>query len=287
MHTFQWVEPKTITEALDCLDINNENIRMISGGTALMQMMKSGVFQPTQLISLRSITGNEDISLRDQHLCIGAMASLSKIEKSDLVRTQCPTLINVMKRLANVRVRNSARIGGALAHGDPHMDLPPFLSCLDATVQIQSKDSKRIMLLQNLYLGYYETSLAKDELITEILIPIKSNHHSTYLKCTTRSVDDWPALGIAADIRLNKSVIEKIRIVVGAACEIPTTLSKTESFLTGKSVSDSLLNEAENIAKTEIIPLSDELGSSEYKLHLTGIYLKRAIKMIMAKGAEQ
>lgn len=286
MHAFQWLEPKTITEALDCLDTHNENIRMISGGTALMQMMKSGVFQPTQLISLRSITGNEDISLRDQHLCIGAMASLSKIEKSDLVRTQCPTLINVMKRLANVRVRNSARIGGALAHGDPHMDLPPFLSCLDTTVQIQSKDSKRIMPLQNLYLGYYETSLAKDELITEILIPIKSNHHSTYLKCTTRSVDDWPALGIAADIRLNKSVIEKIRIVVGAACEIPTTLSKTESFLTGKSVSDSLLNEAENIAKTEIIPLSDELGSSEYKLHLTGIYLKRAIKMIMSKGAE-
>jgi carbon-monoxide dehydrogenase medium subunit len=259
---------------------------MISGGTALMQMMKSGVFQPTQLISLRSITGNEDISLRDQHLCIGAMASLSKIEKSDLVRTQCPTLINVMKRLANVRVRNSARIGGALAHGDPHMDLPPFLSCLDATVQIQSKDSKRIMPLQNLYLGYYETSLAKDELITEILIPIKSNHHSTYLKCTTRSVDDWPALGIAADIRLNQSVIEKIRLVVGAACEIPTTLSKTESFLTGKSVNDSLLNEAENIAKTEIKPLSDELGSSEYKLHLTGIYLKRAIKMIMSKGSE-
>jgi carbon-monoxide dehydrogenase medium subunit len=287
MHAFQWVEPKTITEALDCLDTHNENIRMISGGTALMQMMKSGVFQPTQLISLRSITGNDDISLRDQNLCIGAMASLSKIEKSDLVRTQCPTLINVMKRLANVRVRNSARIGGALAHGDPHMDLPPFLSCLDATVQIQSKDSKRIMPLQNLYLGYYETSLAKDELITEILIPIKSNHHSTYLKCTTRSVDDWPALGIAADIRLNQSVIEKIRLVVGAACEIPTTLSKTESFLTGKSVNDSLLNEAVNIARSEIIPLSDELGSSEYKLHLTGIYLKRAIKMIMAKGAEQ
>jgi len=286
MHAFQWVEPKTITEALDCLDTHNENIRMISGGTALMQMMKSGVFQPTQLISLRSITGNDDISLRDQHLCIGTMASLSKIEKSDLVRTQCPTLINVLKRLANVRVRNSARIGGALAHGDPHMDLPPFLSCLDATVQIQSKDSKRIMPLQNLYLGYYETSLAKDELITEILIPIKSNHHSTYLKCTTRSVDDWPALGIAADIRLNQSVIEKIRLVVGAACEIPTTLSKTESFLTGKSVNDSLLNEAENIAKTEIKPLSDELGSSEYKLHLTGIYLKRAIKMIMSKGAE-
>jgi carbon-monoxide dehydrogenase medium subunit len=287
MHAFQWVEPKTITEALDCLDTLNENIRMISGGTALMQMMKSGVFQPTQLISLRSITGNDDISLRDQNLCIGAMASLSKIEKSDLVRTQCPTLINVMKRLANVRVRNSARIGGALAHGDPHMDLPPFLSCLDATVQIQSKDSKRIMPLQNLYLGYYETSLAKDELITEILIPIKSNHHSTYLKCTTRSVDDWPALGIAADIRLNQSVIEKIRLVVGAACEIPTTLSKTESFLTGKFVNDSLLNEAVNIARSEIIPLSDELGSSEYKLHLTGIYLKRAIKMIMAKGAEQ
>ena len=285
MHSFEWVEPKTMTEALNYLSLDDTNVRMVSGGTALMLMMKSGVFAPTKLVNLRSVQGFSDISVKDNHLCIGSLTSLTEIEHSALVAKELPVLKEVMKKLSNVRVRNAARLGGALSHGDPHMDLPPLLSCLDASVRIQSKDSTRVMQVQDLYVGYYETALAKNELITEVLIPLKPKHHSVYMKCTTRSADDWPALGVAVNLKSNKNTIEDIRIVLGAVCEVPTTLSLTQAFLTNKSINDAVLDEAAAIALTEISPLSDELGSSEYKLHLVSIYVKRAIQALMNKGA--
>jgi len=285
MHSFEWVEPKTMTEALNYLSLDDTNVRMVSGGTALMLMMKSGVFAPTKLVNLRSVQGFSDISVKDNHLCIGSLTSLTEIEHSALVAKELPVLKEVMNKLSNVRVRNAARLGGALSHGDPHMDLPPLLSCLDASVRIQSKDSTRVMQVQDLYVGYYETALAKNELITEVLIPLKPKHHSVYMKCTTRSADDWPALGVAVNLKSNKNTIEDIRIVLGAVCEVPTTLSLTQAFLTNKSINDAVLDEAAAIALTEISPLSDELGSSEYKLHLVSIYVKRAIQALMNKGA--
>jgi len=285
MHSFEWVEPKTMAEALNYLSLDDTNVRMVSGGTALMLMMKSGVFAPTKLVNLRSVQGFSDISVKDNHLCIGSLTSLTEIEHSALVAKELPVLKEVMKKLSNVRVRNAARLGGALSHGDPHMDLPPLLSCLDASVRIQSKDSTHIMQVQDLYVGYYETALEKNELITEVLIPLKPKHHSVYMKCTTRSADDWPALGVAVNLKSNKNTIEDIRIVLGAVCEVPTTLSLTQAFLTNKSINDAVLDEAAAIALTEISPLSDELGSSEYKLHLVSIYVKRAIQALMNKGA--
>jgi carbon-monoxide dehydrogenase medium subunit len=285
MHSFEWVEPKTMAEALNYLSLDDTNVRMVSGGTALMLMMKSGVFAPTKLVNLRSVQGFSDISVKDNHLCIGSLTSLTEIEHSALVAKELPVLKEVMKKLSNVRVRNAARLGGALSHGDPHMDLPPLLSCLDASVRIQSKDSTRVMQVQDLYVGYYETALEKNELITEVLIPLKPKHHSVYMKCTTRSADDWPALGVAVNLKSNKNTIEDIRIVLGAVCEVPTTLSLTQAFLTNKSINDAVLDEAAAIALTEISPLSDELGSSEYKLHLVSIYVKRAIQALMNKGA--
>lgn len=286
MHSFEWVEPKTMSEALDSLSLEDPNVRMVSGGTALMLMMKSGVFTPTKLVNLRSIQGFSEISVKDQHLCIGSLTSLAEIEHSTLVAKELPVLKDVMKKLSNVRVRNVARLGGALSHGDPHMDLPPLLSCLDASVCIQSKDSSRVMQVQDLYLGYYETALEKNELITEVLIPLKPKRHSVYMKCTTRSADDWPALGVAVDLLSNKNTIEDVRIVLGAVCEVPTTLSLTQNFLKNKLVNDAVLDEAAKIALTEISPISDELGSSEYKLHLVSIYVKRAIQALMNKGAK-
>jgi carbon-monoxide dehydrogenase medium subunit len=285
MHSFEWVEPKTMAEALNYLSLDDTNVRMVSGGTALMLMMKSGVFAPTKLVNLRSVQGFSDICVQDQHLCIGSLTSLAEIEHSSLVAKELPVLKEVMKKLSNVRVRNAARLGGALSHGDPHMDLPPLLSCLDASVRIQSKNSTRVMQVQDLYVGYYETALEKNELITEVLIPLKPKHHSVYMKCTTRSADDWPALGVAVNLQSSKNTIEDIRIVLGAVCEVPTTLSLTQTFLINKSINDAVLDEAAAIALSEISPLSDELGSSEYKLHLVSIYVKRAIQALMNKGA--
>src|SRR6202140_17382 len=169
------VEPKSLKEAMSLLDPEEPTIRAVSGGTALMLMMKAGVFQPTRLICLHGIEPEHSrIAVSGNALRIGAMATLSEVEHDPNVAQRLPMLKRAMRTLSNPRVRNVARVGGALAHGDPHMDLPPVLAALGARVSINGQKgfkSDRELPLDQLYVGYYETVLARNELITAVTVP--------------------------------------------------------------------------------------------------------------------
>src|SRR5215467_14188495 len=134
MIPFDLAEPTSLAAAVKLLNPDDPTIRPIAGGTALMLMMKAGVFNPEKLVSLRKIEGRySGISASADGLRIGAMTTLSALEHSPEVRKAAPVIAQIMPRLSNVRVRNVATVGGALAHGDPHMDLPPVLMLNDAT----------------------------------------------------------------------------------------------------------------------------------------------------------
>ena len=104
MKSFDFFEAPSVEIALDSLDVDDLQIRPQGGGTALMLMMKSGVYQPSKLVSLRGIKELRDIRLSQTgELIIGSMTSLSEIEHSELVRSHAPVISDTMKRLANVR----------------------------------------------------------------------------------------------------------------------------------------------------------------------------------------
>src|SRR5476649_592715 len=127
-----------------------------------MLMMKAGVFRPTRLVSLRKIGDSFSriaVSASGE-LTIGAMTPLSAIEHSADVLRAAPVIVRTMGRLSNVRVRNVATVGGALAHADPHMDLPPVLMALGASVTIVGSSGERRLPVEDLLTGYYETALA-------------------------------------------------------------------------------------------------------------------------------
>src|SRR5476649_2268655 len=127
-----------------------------------MLMMKAGVFRPTRLVSLRKIGDNFSCitMTASGELSIGAMTALSAIEHSPEVLRHAPVIGRTMTRLSNVRVRNVATVGGALAHADPHMDLPPVLMALGASVTIVGSSGERRLPVEDLLTGYYETALA-------------------------------------------------------------------------------------------------------------------------------
>src|ERR1700720_1102833 len=188
------VEPKSLEEAVSLLDPEEPTIRAVAGGTALMLMMKAGVFQPTRLICLHGIEPEHSrITVAGNALRIGAMATLSDVEHDANVAARLPVLKRAMRTLSNVRVRNVARVGGALAHGDPHMDLPPLFAALGARVAIVGPSGTRELPVQDLYAGYYETTLARNELIAEVIVPPMRERSAAYIKVTTRTADDWPA----------------------------------------------------------------------------------------------
>src|SRR5436309_15527500 len=241
MIPFEMVEPASLQEALTMLDPQEPTIRPVAGGTALMLMMKAGVFRPTRLVSLHRLEPEHTrIAVSGSgELRIGAMATLSQLEHDRNLAARLPVLKRALRTLSNVRVRNVATVGGALAHGDPHMDLPPLLSALGATVSISGPKGERACLVEELYAGYLETTLKPGELITQVRIPALGGRQAAYLKCTTRSADDWPALGMAVALDA-----ERASIVLGAATDRPTRLAAAEKVLSGKPVTDVLLAQA-------------------------------------------
>ena len=209
MTPFELAEPRTLRDALALLDPDDATVRPISGGTAVMLMMKAGVLRPRRLVSLRSIDGGlAGIGLdADGELRIGAMTPLAELERSETVRKGWPVIARTLRTLSNVRVRNVATIGGHLAHGDPHQDLPPVLSALGARVAVAGPKGERTVPVERLVTGYYETVLARDELITAVFVPPLGKKRAAYLKCTTRSADDWPALGMAVALETEGDAI--------------------------------------------------------------------------------
>jgi carbon-monoxide dehydrogenase medium subunit len=279
MTPFELAEPATIEEALRLLDPDDATVRPIGGGTALMLMMKAGVFQPTRLVSLRKITALSRIATTpDGGLAIGALTPLAKVERSPDVARGAGVIVRTMRRLSNVRVRNVATIGGCLAHGDPHMDLPPVLMALGAAIVVTGRGGERVIKVEDLFAGYYETVLARDEIITELQIPAQGARHAAYIKCTTGSADDWPALGVAVSFESNGKAIQAPRVVVSAATEKATRLKGAEEVLTGAAVDDAALARAGDAAADEAETISDVRGSAPYKRELIRVYVRRAVR---------
>jgi aerobic carbon-monoxide dehydrogenase medium subunit len=284
---FDLVEPASLTEAIALIDPDDPDVRAIAGGTALMLMMKAGVFRPTRLVSLRKL-GDDFFRIAvtaSGELTIGAMTPLAVIERSPEVLRQAPVIVRTMTRLSNVRVRNVATVGGALAHADPHMDLPPVLIALGASVTIVGPSGERTMPVEDLLTGYYETALAKNELITQVHVPAQASARAAYLRVTAGSADDWPALGVAVAVEMAGANVKSARIVVSAATTKATRLMAAEKVLVGKTADEATLKNVADTAVDEADILSDVRGSASYKRELLRVYAVRTVRAaIQASG---
>jgi len=293
MIPFELLEPTSLHEAIGLLDPDDPTVRPIAGGTALMLMMKAGVFRPTRLVSLRKL-GDQLTRIAvgaDGHLSIGAMTPLAVMEASAEVARVAPVIPRAMRRLSNIRVRNVATVGGAIAHGDPHMDLPPVLMALGADVAVigpqkNGQTTERNIALENLFAGYYETVLEKNELIAALRIPAQGKTRAAYMKVTTGSAEDWPALGVAVALDVEGSAAKSARVVVSAATEKATRLKSAEQALTGGTIDDKTLARAGDAAAAEAECISDVRGSAAYKRELVRVYVGRATRAALnANGA--
>jgi len=289
MLQFDMPAPSALSEAIALLDRDDPGVRPFSGGTALMLMMKTGVFQPSMLVSLRGVEPrwSEIAETADGGLSIGALASLRRIELDPAAARRAPSVVHAMRRLSNVRVRNVARIGGNLAHGDPHMDMPPVMASLGARVRVRGPGGERFIAIEDLYSGYYETVLARAELICEVVLPDQRGWRSVYKKLTTRSADDWPSVGLAVSLRTSGSMINEIRIAVSAGVEKLTRLTDAEGVLAGAEPAEATLAQAAEAAMAAVECVGDVRGTAAYKRELIGVCVRRAVQDALRQESVQ
>jgi aerobic carbon-monoxide dehydrogenase medium subunit len=288
MTPFEILEARSLREAVGMLDPEDASVRPIAGGTALMLMMKAGVFRPTRLVSLRLVQGCSDVRVEaDGGVRIGALTPLATLEHSPAIRRLLPVIGSTLRILSNVRVRNVATVGGSLAHGDPHMDLPPVLIALGASVRVLGRGGERVIPVADLLTGYFETQLATDELISELVIPRQNGRQSAYLKCTTRARHDWPTLGVAVSLAVDGDCVREATVVASAATERPMRIETLRTLLVGQRSDAKLLRTAGEAAAAA---LAGELqGSAAYMQQLVRVYVERALRQALngERGALQ
>lgn len=281
---FELSEPKTLDEAFELLSGGDPGVRPMGGGTALMLMMKAQMFKPARLVSLRRVGGpfqGLDLSPDGTEIRVGGMTTFAEIEYSPLVKRHLPAVVQTMKTLANIRVRHVASVGGNLAHADPHLDLPPVWMAHAAKIRLISSFGERIIPVEDLFAGYYETTLEEGELIAEVIVPVRPSWRATYAKITTRAAHDWPALGIAISADLDGQLIKDLRIVLSAALDRPTRMVAAEQVLRGSRIDEKTLQMAGEAAVAEVEIHSDSRGSAAYKNHLLRVHLARAMQSLV------
>lgn len=285
MLDFDLVHPDSLSEAIRLLDTDDPLVRPLSGGTGLMLMMKAGVYSPSLLVDLTGIERQHHGIHIDQDgaFHIGAMVTLSALAQNPDVLKSFPVIPEMMRRLANIRVRNVARVGGSLAHADPHMDLPPVLAALNATVTVCGPTGAREVPIVDLLSGYYETVLQQGELITEVTIPSSEGWYTIYRKVTALTHDDWPTLGVAVSMSGTHSRIRDARIAVSAVTDSVSVLADTSDALIGCRPNRVLFETYAEAAANAIDMVDDAKGSVSYKRILLAVEIRRALEAAARK----
>ena len=276
MRHFELVEPRSLNEACAIL-ANAADAKPVAGGTALLTIIKQGLLLPKLLVNLKKIRDTSAI----RHdpvggLSIGALATISDIETSPLVRQHYAILAQACHVVANIRIRNMATLGGNLAHGDYQSDPPTVLAALDARLEIMSAGGSRELELSDFQRGSYETVLEPGELISAVRIPpLPQGMHGLYVKFTTGSSEERPCAGVAALANMNDGSCRELRLAVGAVSERPVRIA-TEELSNTRLTSESIATLA-TVAARSIDPIDDIRGSAQYKRHLVGVLVRRTL----------
>ena len=274
-------QPKTPAEASQMLAEFGEKGRLYAGGTELLLAMKHDLLRYEHLVDVKTIAGLNRIELKNGAVMIGGTATHRAIEHSAVVKQNLPVLAQMETSVANVRVRASGTLGGNLCFAEPHSDPATLLLALGAKINVQSKTGARSMAIGKLITGAYETSLAPDEIMTGVEIPVLAkSQRASYLKFQLK---ERPTLGIALVLDLDGDSIKKASAVVGSVSAVPTQSDKTNGLLAGsKAQAEKQLADAAQALADAADPVDDLEGSAEYKRHLIGVFLRRAFVKALA-----
>jgi len=278
MRDFAFHSPATLPEAFALLDRYGDDARLIAGGTAVVLLMKQSLLQPDHLVNLDRVDALRGFSAEDGELRIGALTRHREIETSKLVRHLMPLLADVYGRVGSVRIRNSATVGGGLAHADPAQDPPAALIALNARVRLESAEGVRELAVVQLFHDYYETVIEPGEVLTQLIVPFPHpDARSAYLKFLPGTQDDYATIAVAVHGTARDGRCQAVRVALIAAGPTPVRASAVEQAIIGQPLNADTIRIAAEAVANEVDPLDDFRGSADYKRDMAVVFTRRAL----------
>jgi len=285
IRSFDLLQPRSVAEASELLQKHGEEARPIAGGTTLVILMKQRAVYYPFLVDLRSIPGLEEIKQEQDGLRLGALVTHRAVEQSPLVRKEYPVVADAFSKIANVRVRETASVGGNLAHADYRLDPPPVFLMLGAEVTVYGPRGARVIPLKEFFRGMYETALEPAEVLVDVKIPpMPSGSKAVYMRYSTLSANDWPCLGVAALLSADHGQCRELRLALSGVAATPVLVQGLE-FVRDQELNGSLVEHLLKVVDEQISPFSDFRGSDWYKRQMVKVFVKRALGQLSGKGS--
>ncbi|WP_315784049.1 MULTISPECIES: xanthine dehydrogenase family protein subunit M [unclassified Bradyrhizobium] len=275
---FDYHLPASVSDAIKLLADLGDDARPLAGGHSLLPMMKLRLATPAHLIDLHGIAGLKGIRRDGDRIVIGAMTTQAELLASADIGEALPILHETALLIADPQVRYRGTLGGNVANGDPGNDMPALMLALDASYRLEGPNGVREIAAREFYQGAYFTALEPGEILTGISIPLPAAGHGYAYEKLKRKVGDYATAAAAVVLTMAGGKVATCVIALTNLHETPLLATDAATAVIGTTLDDAALKAAASAARAIMQPASDARGPAEYRTHVGGIMVMRALQ---------
>lgn len=276
MREFEFLQPKSIAEAIAMRVEHGDRLVVYNGGTDIVIQLRDRLIAPDYVMDVKKIPGLHEITFSEKEgLFIGACVTMNEIGGNEAVRTHYPFLAEAALSVGSKQVRNRATSVGNIVNASPLCDTGTPLYVADAVMCLEGQNGKREVPIREFITFVRRTVLQKDEIVTGIKVPYDKDLRGIFTKVARRREVDLST--ICATVARSGN---EWKLAFGAVAPTPVRLPKTEELLRGKEITEALIDEAAKLARTEVSPIDDVRASKEYRLDVVEVIVRRSLKAL-------
>lgn len=280
---FDYHRAGSLKEAAKMLSQLGEEAKLLAGGQSLIPLMKLRFANPKHLVDLNFIPKIAYIKGDKNTLRFGALTRHSDIENSPAA-AKIPIIHDCAAGIADVQIRNRGTIGGSLAEADPSGDWAVVLSTLDTSLRCMGQNGERTIPLHEFITDAYTTLLAKDEIVSEVLVKVPPKGSGGAYLAFKRAAPVYPTASAAVQVVVEDGVCKGAAIALGCVGLTAIRPHEAEAALLGKPINQKTIEAAAQAARVAADPQPDMRGSAEYKRTLVAALVKRAIEAAVRRA---
>jgi len=282
--SFSYHRPTSVADAIKLLVDFGDEARPLAGGHSLVPMMKLRLATPGHLVDLHGIAGLKGVRRDGNQVVIGAMTTQHELLGSEEIAKSLPILQEAAALIADPQVRYRGTIGGNVANGDPGNDMPALMLTLSASYRLEGPGGARDVAASEFYQGAYFTALEPGEILTSVSIPVPAAGHGYAYEKLKRKVGDYATAAAAVVLTVSGGKVASCAIGLTNLHETPLLATDAAKAVTGTSLDAASLKKAATAAEVIMSPASDARGPVEYRKHVGGIMVVRALQRAFGRA---
>jgi aerobic carbon-monoxide dehydrogenase medium subunit len=281
---FSYHRPATVADAVKLLSTLGDDARPLAGGHSLVPMMKLRLATPEHLVDLHGIDGLKGVRREGDKVVIGAMTTQHELLASGEIAKSIPILHETALLIADPQVRYRGTVGGNVANGDPGNDMPALMMTLGASYRLEGPDGSREVAAADYYQGAYFTAIEPGELLTAISIPVPADGHGYAYEKLKRKIGDYATAAAAVMLTMASGKVASCAIGLTNLHETPLLATDAAKMVIGTSLDAATLKKAGAAAAAIMSPAADARGPVEYRKHVGGVMVTRALQRAASRA---